>query len=207
MSLHYKPLGNWRELKDQLLSAAVDRALYRDVDEIRTRDVFVAVANDGWRRLTVAARELNDAAREILARYHDIGLALSRPFPPMLLSPVQEMRDQLSGLICKQFLQSTPPQWLEHLPRYLRALSVRLEKLLNAGLRRDEEVAAQIRPIWRAYIDRRASHAARGIIDLQLQQLRWMIEELRVSLYAQRLKTSLPVSVQRLEKQLSLVGP
>ncbi|HSV16624.1 MAG TPA: DUF3418 domain-containing protein, partial [Tepidisphaeraceae bacterium] len=206
MSLHYKPLGKWPELKDQLLSAAVDRALYRDVDEIRTRDIFIAVANDGWRRLTIAARELNAVAQEILARYHEIALALARDFPPMLLAPVQEMRDQLAQLMTKQFLQSTPPQWLEHFPRYLRAMSIRLSKLLNAGLKRDEEISWMIRPLWRAYIERRAAHAARGVVDPQLWQVRWMIEELRVSLYAQELKTSMPVSVQRLERQLSLVA-
>ena len=67
-------------------------------------------------------------------------------------------RDQLANLMTKQFLHSTPAQWLEHLPRYFRAMSIRLEKLLNAGLRRDEEVALQIRPLWRAYLDRRAAH-------------------------------------------------
>jgi ATP-dependent helicase HrpA len=206
MSLHYKPLGTWPELKDQLLSAAVDRALYRDVDEIRSRDVFIAVANHGWRRLTIAARELNELAREILARYHEIALALSRDFPPLLQAPVHEMRNQLAQLMGKQFLQSTPPLWLAHLPRYLKAMSVRLEKLLNAGLRRDEEIALQIRPLWRVYTDRRAAHAARGIIDPQLEHARWMIEELRVSLYAQELKTAVAVSVQRLEKQLRLVA-
>ena len=58
MSLHFKPLGNWPELKDELLSAAVEPRCYRDVDEIRTRDVFIAVANDGWRRLTIAGGQL-----------------------------------------------------------------------------------------------------------------------------------------------------
>jgi ATP-dependent helicase HrpA len=85
-------------------------------------------------------------------------------------------------------------------------MSIRLEKLLNAGLRRDEEIALQIRPLWRAYIDRYTAHAARGIVDAQLEQARWMIEELRVSLYAQELNTAVPVSVRRLERQLRLVA-
>jgi ATP-dependent helicase HrpA len=207
MSRHYKPLGTWPELKEQLLSAAVDRALYSEIDEIRTREMFITVADDGWRRLSVTARELNDMAREILARYGQIATALSRDFPPMLVEPIREMRQQLTDLVGKHFLQATPPQWLGHLPRYLRAMSVRLEKLMNAGLMRDRQVADEIRPLWQRYVDCRIAHRTKGIVDEpQLQTLRWMIEELRVSLFAQELKTVAPVSVQRLSRQLEQIA-
>ena len=206
MSRNFKPLGTWPELKEQLLSTAVDRALFSEVDEIRTRDAFVAIANDGWRRLSVAAAELNSLAREILQRYHEVRAQLDRTFPPLLLGPVTEMRQQLDRLVSKQFLQSTPPAWLPHLPRYLRALAIRLQKLMNAGLNRDQQVAAQISPLSEAYRNVRSAKAIRGIIDPQLEQFRWMLEELRVSLYAQELKTVASVSIQRLERQLSLLS-
>ena len=88
---------------------------------------------------------------------------------------------------------------------YLKAISVRLQKLTNAGPLRDYQLMLQVRPLWREYIDRHAAQSARGIVDPQLGTFRWMIEELRVSLHAQELRAAVPVSVQRLQKQLDLV--
>jgi ATP-dependent helicase HrpA len=80
-------------------------------------------------------------------------------------------------------------------------------KLLNAGLRRDMDISAQVRPLSLEYARLRNLHAARGLLDPELTKLWWMIQELRVSLYAQELKTAFPISVQRVEKQLTLVQP
>ena len=107
----------------------------------------------------------------------------------------------------KTFLSSTPVDWLQHLPRYLRAIQSRYKKLMNAGLSRDTEASAIIAPLSAAYTQRRTAHAARGIFDPELTKLWWMIQELRVSLFAQELKTAFPVSVQRVEKQVSVVQP
>lgn len=83
---------------------------------------------------------------------------------------------------------------------------MRLQKLQNAGLMRDQQISAQIFPITRAYKERCELLAGKGIIAPEASNFRWMIEELRVSLYAQDLKTSAPVSIRRLERQLSLLG-
>jgi ATP-dependent helicase HrpA len=91
--------------------------------------------------------------------------------------------------------------WLEHLPRFLKAIEIRLKKLTNAGLSRDMQNSATVAPLWQQYVDRLAEHHQRGIVDPQMDGHRWMLEELRVSLFAQELKTSIPISVQRLLKQ------
>jgi ATP-dependent helicase HrpA len=205
MSLLYKPLGSWADLKDDLLSAAVNRALFTGNEDIRGRDVFINKAQDGWKRLSAAARELNTIAYEILVEYGKVQVALERDYPPMLLAPVDEMRDQLRRLVPKTVLSTTPPEWLQHLPRYTKAIHIRLNKLMNAGLSRDMEIAAMIRPLSQAYSERRKSHAARGLIDPELNTLWWMIQELRVSLFAQELKAVIPISVQRVERQLAVV--
>jgi ATP-dependent helicase HrpA len=206
MSLLYKPLGSWAELKDDLLSAAVNRALFTGNEDIRSRDVFINNAQNGWKRLSAAARELNTIAYEILVEYGKVQVALERDYPPMLLAPVDEMRDQLRRLIPKTVLSTTPPEWLAHLPRYIKVIHVRLTKLLNAGLARDTEIAAMIRPLSAAYSQRRTSHASRGLIDPNLNTLWWMLQELRVSLFAQELKAIIPISVQRVERQLAVVA-
>jgi ATP-dependent helicase HrpA len=205
MALLYKPLGSWAELKEELLSAAVDRALFNPAEDIRSRDVFVNKAKDGWLGLTRAARELNLLTCDILRTYSQVNLLLENQVPPLLENPVNEMRDQLRKLVPKNFLSVTPPDWLQHLPRYVKAIESRYRKLRSAGLPRDQEIAGMIRPLSQAYTQRRTAHAARGFHDPQLTRLWWMIQELRVSLFAQELKTAFPISVQRVEKQLSLV--
>jgi ATP-dependent helicase HrpA len=207
MSLLYKPLGSWADLREQLLATAVDRSMFNPAEDIRSRDVFVRKAKDAWAALSIATRELNRLALEILLAFNETNLALERQYPPMLEVPVNEMRDQLRKMVSKDFLSVTPPDWLAHLPRYIRAIHIRLKKLLNAGLPRDQEAAATVRPFSVAYTQKRASHAARGLIDPELAKLWWMIQELRVSLFAQELKTAFPISVQRVERQLAIVQP
>ncbi len=205
MSLLFKPLGSWAELREDLLSAAVDRSLFNPAEDIRSREVFINKAKDGWNRLSIASRELNTIAHETLQAFGQANVALDRKFPEFLEVPVTEMREQLRKLAPKNFLSATPIDWLQHLPRYLKAITIRATKLLNAGLRRDLEISAQIRPLSAEYTRLRTAHAARGLIDPELTKLWWMIQELRVSLYAQELKTAFPVSVQRVEKQIGLV--
>ena len=113
---------------------------------------------------------------------------------------MNDIREQLAHLVYPGFILQTPAAWLCHLPRYLKAIQRRLEKLRHAP-DKDNQVAAEIAPLWHAYLARSEKHLKQGIQDEALQLYRWMLEELRVSLYAQELKTSLPVSVKRLKEQ------
>ena len=97
----------------------------------------------------------------------------------------------------KRFVAATPwAQWSQ-LPRYLKAITLRLDKL-RADPARDSARLAEIRPVeqrfWRVLADRK------GVMDARLDEFRWLLEELRVSLFAQELRTKQPVSVKRLEK-------
>ena len=125
----------------------------------------------------------------------------------VLLPAGRDMRDQLSRLVPRGFAARTPTLWLRHLPRFLRGIQIRLQKLFNAGLARDAAAAAELSPLWRMYAERELTHQARGVTDPALEQFRWMLEELRVSLFAQELKTSVPVSVKRLEALWEQVQP
>ena len=212
MCLFYSRLGPCDELKRDLLAAAADRALFGDDDDeaanrIRTRDAFAARAEAGWRRLTPAANEVARSVAETLALYHELGKRLSEDFPPLLLSSAADLRDQLARLVPKRFVARTPSVWLRHLPRFLKGMQIRLQKLSNAGLARDANAFHEMRPLWRQYVEREQAHATRGLRDPALAQFRWMLEELRVSLFAQELKTSVPVSVKRMEALWESVQP
>ena len=205
MTAAYRPLGKWAELKEQIVAAAVDRALYADAADIRTREAFVTVARDGWRRLTTAARELNGLAFETLTLFEPLHAQLAREYPPLLLDSVNDARQQLRWLVPKNFLDATPPAWLPHLPRYLRALTIRVTKLLNAGMQKDQQHLAEVRPLERGYVERRAALAAKGRVDPALVTAWWTMQELRVSLFAQELRTAEKVSVQRVSKLLAAI--
>lgn len=102
-------------------------------------------------------------------------------------------------LLPPDFIESTPHPWLGHLPRYLKAMARRLGRL-PAEARRDEELAARVRPLVTALhsLQAQPNDGPRA----ELMQLRWMMEEFRVSLFAQDLKTAMRVSEQRLAEQL-----
>ena len=107
---------------------------------------------------------------------------------------------QLAALTPPGFLESTPWTALSRYPVYLAAIRERLAKL-PGNERRDAELAALVAPFQNACDQKRALHLHNGVIDPELDKLRWMIEEYRVSLWAQRLGVADKVSPQRLEKQ------
>ena len=86
------------------------------------------------------------------------------------------------------------------MPRYLKAIQVRLDKL-KADPARDARLLAEYQPLWTNYERRAIQLAKAGVDDPQIEQFRWLLEELRVNLFAQELKTPVPVSVKRLQKQ------
>ncbi len=110
---------------------------------------------------------------------------------------VKDVNAQLRGLFPKNFLLTVPAEQLRHYPRYIKAINARLEKLRNAPERDAErmgDIARLTAPYWREVT------ARKGVLDDRLVNFRWLLEELRVSLFAQELRTPMPVSVKRLTK-------
>jgi ATP-dependent helicase HrpA len=112
----------------------------------------------------------------------------------------QDIEGQLKRLMGKQFLVATPFERLEHYPRYLKAIGIRLDKL-KANPARDTQLMTEYGPLWTNYERRAIQLAKMGTDDPLVEQFRWLLEELRVGLYAQELRTPVPVSVKRLQKQ------
>ncbi|MDL1867072.1 DUF3418 domain-containing protein, partial [Betaproteobacteria bacterium PRO4] len=111
----------------------------------------------------------------------------------------KDLEEQLHHLIYPGFLSITRWQYLQHLPRYLKGMLLRLDKYSkNPG--RDQEQTEMISTLWSQYIQRLNKHRQAGTTDSNLELFRWQIEELRISLFSQELKTPMPVSVKRLQK-------
>ena len=104
---------------------------------------------------------------------------------------------QLQRLVHKRFVAETPWLALGHLPRYLKGVQMRLDKL-RSDPARDTQRLAELRPLEQRWQRRLAER--RGVADERLDEFRWQLEELRVSLFAQELRTPQPVSSKRLEK-------
>jgi ATP-dependent helicase HrpA len=204
MALNYATVGNEDDLKADLVTAVAERAL-EDPADVRTRQQFIDRAHAAWQHLAESGHVLADLVSQILSQYQALLLELSRPAPPLLERAILDMRRQLLDLVYDGFIVQTPPEWLAQYPRFMKAIDVRLRKLLNAGLTRDEQASAEIEPLWQQYAAQREQHEKQGTVDPELEQYRWMLEELRVSLYAQELKTSIPVSTKRLEAQWAKV--
>jgi ATP-dependent helicase HrpA len=205
LSIYYSTLGSGEKLKQELLAAIVERALFADEGEVRTREQFIARAQDAWKRLSVASQEVVALVAATLKEYHEVAKFLSGPIAPGWREGYADVEQQLEYLLPPDFLARTPFEWLQQLPRFLKAIHIRLKKLMDAGVMRDAAAMAQAKPWWEKYLTRSAEYQARGLKSPDLERYRWMVEELRVSLFAQELKTSIPISPKRLERQLAML--
>src|SRR5690606_26074751 len=112
---------------------------------------------------------------------------------------------QLDSLVYKGFMFRTPEEWLHHYPRYLRAVQLRLEKA-PLNVQKDRQHIEELKKHLSAHQDKfQKEGEAKYWANREWQLFRWMIEELRVSLFAQELRTIMPVSDKRLNAQWQLV--
>nr|WP_234998689.1 ATP-dependent RNA helicase HrpA [Demequina sp. NBRC 110057] len=180
------------------LTAADDLAAVRDrpsYEALRDR-VRAAIEDD----VLAVAGEVADA----LTAYRDLDVAIGGANSLALLTTLADLRAIAGGLVYDGFVAATPADRLPHLARYLTALSHRLEKAAG-NPHQDAVLAGQVRDVADALAQARAAHD-KGRPDperaARLERARWLVEELRVSLFAQRLGTSEPVSAKRILKEL-----
>ncbi|MDP2264225.1 MAG: ATP-dependent RNA helicase HrpA [Hydrogenophaga sp.] len=186
--------GTLEELRSQIIELALDRAFLAEplpTDEA----AFKKRVDEGRGRLTLIATEIARNAGLILTEYAAAARKLKDSKPPADVAT--DIAQQLQRLVPKRFLLVTPYAQLQHFPRYLKAVQLRLDKL-RADPARDVAKLAELRPqdqrFWRMVSERK------GVQDARLQELRWLLEELRVSFFAQELRTPQPVSIKRLDK-------
>jgi len=194
MAVAYMPLGTADELKTQIIDVALDRAFLLDPlpnDEI----TFKRRIEEGRGRLTLIANEVARLAGTILLEFG----AATRKIKDTKNAPdaTADCTQQLQRLMPKNFMAATPWPQLQHCARYLKAVTLRLEKY-RADPARDAQRLTELKPqeqrYWRLVAERK------GAQDARMLEFRWLLEELRVSFFAQELRTPQPVSIKRLEK-------
>ncbi|MGC8806325.1 MAG: ATP-dependent RNA helicase HrpA [Thiomonas sp.] len=187
-------LGTAEILRTQIIDAALDRAFLSEPLPA-DKAAFAQRLAEGKPRFQLLAAEVARLAGQILEGYAQVQKKLAGfKNQPELTA---DIRAQLQALLPAQFIAQTPAAQIGHFPRYLQAILRRLDKF-RADPERDAQLRAQLAP-WLSRWQREAAQY-RGTLPQRLQDLRWLLEELRVSLFAQELRTPMPVSLKRLEK-------
>jgi ATP-dependent helicase HrpA len=189
-------------LRDELVTAICDRAFFVEREPIHDRKQFETRAAKGKTRLMDVAQEICRIAGEILAEHQTLRAKIHQPQYVAWPRALADIRAQLRELLPTGFLASTPFDRLKHYPRYLKAIAMRLDKIAS-NPERDANWQQQLARYWQTYQTRLVADRARGVRSPKLEEMRWMLEELRVSLWAQQLKTPYPVSFKRIEKYWS----
>ena len=187
-------LPSFEDLREQIVTAALDRTCLMNPIPADPAS-FEAREDEARGRISLIAQEL----ARLVAAIVEVAAAMPRKLQALKAFPraVADIEQQMSQLFTSGFLVATPAAQLAQFPRYLKAIEVRIEKIKSDPARdaaRMNEIAG-LRAPWQ-----RVSAARKGVGDPRLVEFRWLLEELRVSLFAQELKTPMPVSVKRLQK-------
>jgi ATP-dependent helicase HrpA len=218
------------DLRKQLAELLADLAMVADQPVPRTKDEFQQRLAAGRQRIAWAVQELITLVRPIFEGDHRASLAVEElcgaaakseaaksevgktgipasrkntreaAAAPRWQYAVDDIRQQILQLMDPQAFSKTPWNWLRQFPRYFRAICCRLENV-PSGVPRDWQNFQEFQPRWQLYQEQARHHQTQGIVDTELMHLRWMLEEYRVSLFAQKLGTAVPVSPKRLEQQ------
>jgi ATP-dependent helicase HrpA len=197
MGMQFMALGTTDELKRQIVDLTFERACLTEPLPT-TPDGFKARCAEAKARLGLIMQEVCRMVGTVLTEWQ----AVTKKLPAFKAhaAAVADIEAQLKRLLGKNFVVDTPFERLQHYPRYLKAIVVRLDKL-KANPARDAALMAEYGPLWTNYERRAIQLAKLGTLDPQVEQFRWLLEELRVGLYAQELRTPVPVSTKRLQKQ------
>ncbi len=201
MALAYATLGPAQKFRELVRELIADRAFIGDQLPVRTEKEFAFRVGVGTDRLGAAVEEVTTLVGAVMTELQATQAVLAHaPRSPALTPNLDDVRDQLGALTPPDFLVSTPYAWLRHYPRYLRAVQLRIQKMTGPGVARDTRFMNEVLPLWRGWRELELRKKELGLSESKIIEYRWMVEELRVSLFAQELRTSVPVSVKRLQE-------
>ncbi|TPG46101.1 ATP-dependent RNA helicase HrpA [Rhodanobacter glycinis] len=201
LALKYAPLGGVDGLREDLLEGGFSDLLEQHDLDVRTAGAFEKLRAQFSRELFGAGVERLKLAEPIIEAQAELKPWLQPPLMGFARASYDDLREQFDALLTPGFLRELSAARLAHYPRYLKAMRLRGERLRQDPTK-DQQRMLQVMPYWRAYLQ----HRAAGADAADLVELRWLIEEWRVSLFAQELKTAEPVSAKRLAKALAALA-
>jgi ATP-dependent helicase HrpA len=195
MSRH--PYASAAALLDDCAACAADELIAKAGGPAWDQQAFAGLLESARSSLRAATADVVSAVARVLTEAHTVESKLDQAKSPVFAPAVADMRAQFSALIFPGFVSMTGSRRLPDLLRYLRGISHRLDKA-PAEVRRDADRMDIVHRVADDYeqVLRQLGHAARSREDVEA--VRWMIEELRVSLFAQQIGAAIPVSEQRI---------
>ncbi len=195
LCVKYLPIGNCEQLKSQILYRIIDQLFTQHLPE--TENDFKKLL-DNRKNIDIFLTETTLQLTDILELFHQLNKKLKNP-PLNWLDAMADIQNQLNNLMHNNFILETRQENLNNFTRYLRAIDKRLEKI-QSNPERDRKARIEISSLWSAYQKRADSLAKSNRQSRQLENYRWLLEEYRISLFAQEIKTLTPVSAKRLKK-------
>jgi ATP-dependent helicase HrpA len=195
------PYRSVADLLDDCAGAAIDKLVTDAGGPVWSSIEFASLRDTVRQDLVDAVEGVVTEVQAVLATTYEVDQRLRSHQNPTLIPALADVRQQLKGLVHAGFVTETGWRQLHHLPRYLRGIAYRLDRL-GANLARDRQLMAQVHEIEAEYRELRADLPAGGPADPGLQEIRWMIEELRISFFAQVLGTAYAVSDKRIYKAM-----
>ena len=192
----YATIGSCNDLKDAIVDASIEKSFFSSKNIVRSHKDFEETLQQGSNDLVNNANELCKILDSVFESFNKIRKQLKKNSKPNWLISVGDIQSQLDHLIYEDFIYFTPLEHLKSYPRYLQAIQQRLDKLQQVA-ERDRQHTKQLSQYWDRLVELNDEYYDNPIFSLY----RWMLEEYRVSLFAQGLKTQLPVSEKRIEKQ------
>lgn len=199
MALLFAPVGKADILYDDFLMAAIANHFFKDTSVPFDLDSFEQCYEDKRGDFFEYIVEFSRLVESILKQYHELMKRLKGKMNLALAMPLSDLQFQLQHFIYSGFLCATPHERLKCFPRYLQAASIRHEKMAR-DLANERRYVPLLTQWWKNYEDKAKKFETQGIFDQHLEDFRWLIEEQRVSWYAQQLGTQETVSEKRLNK-------
>ncbi len=196
--LCYAPYGTCQDLTQQV----IDRALQQLVphpEKVRRQADYEATLENVRQHWIESAQAVAVQVNAIFIQHQVIAKRVRGRVNPRWLASIADIKLQLDVLISKDFVRNTPEEWFKQISRYLKGLEVRLDKI-ELDPSKDQLSIRQIQPVLKAYQTLAQESAYQNLPGLV--EIRWLIEELRLSLFAQPMKTLMPISVPRIEKKI-----
>ncbi|QXG25811.1 ATP-dependent RNA helicase HrpA [Pseudomonas viridiflava] len=205
LALLYRELGRIDALIEDILLASLDSCVLEGEAELpRDGAGLLSLAERKRADWTEHAERLAKLTLEILKLWHGLQKRFKGKIDLAQAVALNDIKAQLGKLVYPGFVRETPAQWLKEMPRYLKAIEMRLEKL-PGQVQKDRVWSIELAGLWAQYQARADKHRQEGKRDPELAVYRWWMEEYRVSLFAQQLGTKMPVSDKRLSKQWAMV--
>lgn len=203
--VHASSRINSQELEQVACDLIALRAVLREKPLPLTKEDFDKFIEGSAESIGIATQEVATLFPKIFGAFHEARLMLEGTQGSKSERAVGDIKSQIRQLFESQFLNRTPFVWLSRYPCYFEAITQRLDKLKSGNHGRDAEAMAAVEDLWKRYAEKNVANQLAGIYDRELEEFRWMLEEYRVSLFAQSLGTIVKVSPQRMEKQWSKV--